>query len=222
MEEKKLNRVIISTLMIVILFLASYSFVKCHNEKLALDSISALTSEFENYKLKNGQNVTSQEISVIPLKDVEKMMDTQMKEMAAEFSKITAAQTLKIKASFPKTSVAFEEPITIADIDTTTNELKFSRNGAYFNDWYEFGYNVTQDSLSIEPFSTWTELKRVDGFKRKWFLGKKTYHSDITFTNPYINIEEVQTYQVAVPVKWYETRLFNVSVGVIGGFLLAK
>ncbi|WP_339889865.1 DUF6549 family protein [uncultured Flavobacterium sp.] len=222
METKTQQRLLVSTLMIVILFLASYSFVQCHNEKIALDSISALTSEVETYKLKNGQNVTSQEIAVISEKDIQKMMNAQMKEMAAEFSKITAAQTVKIKASFPKSSIEFDKPISITEIDSTTNELKFKRNGAYFNEWYEFGYNVTQDSLSIEPFSTWTEIQRVDGFKRKWFLGKKTYHSDISFTNPYINIEEVQTYEVAVPKRFYETTLFQVGVGLVGGFLLAK
>lgn len=222
METKTQNRVLVSTLLIVILFLASYSIVQCNNNKEYKSSISALTSEVETYKLKNGQIVTSHEIAVIPLKDVEKMLNDQMQEMSKEFSKITAAQTIKLKASLPKTSVAFDEPITVEDIDTTTNELKFSRNGAYFDDWYEFGYVVTQDSLSIEPFSTWTDINRVDGFKRKWFLGKKTYHSDITFTNPYINFEEVKTYEVAVPKKFYETTLFQVGVGLIGGFLLAK
>ena len=222
METKTQSRILISTLIIVILFLASYSYVQWKNNKQANASISALTSEIKTYQLKNGQNVTSQEIAVISEKDIQKMLDAQMQEMAAEFSKITAAQTVKIKASFPKSSISFDEPITIADIDPTTNELKFTRNGAYFDKWFEFGYNVTQDSLSIEPFSTWTELQRVDGFKRKWFLGKKTYHSDITFTNPYINIEEVQTYEVAVPKRFYETTLFQVGVGLLGGILIAK
>lgn len=219
------NRIIISILGLTILILASNLFVKCENSKTALATNKALTSELLTYKLKNNELVKSQEVAFLDKKTLEKNIiekDEQLKEISKKFSKVTAIQTLKAKTTIPKTSIAFDTPVTKVEIDTVTNELKFKRNGAYFDKWFEFGYNVTQDSLTIEPFSTWTEIKRVDGFKRKWFLGKKTYHSDIMFTNPYINTDEVHTYQVSIPVKWHETRVFNIGIGLIGGFLLAK
>ena len=82
METKTQSRILISTLIIVILFLASYSYVQWKNNKQANASISALTSEVETYQLKNGQNVTSQEIAVISEKDIQKMMNEQMTDMA--------------------------------------------------------------------------------------------------------------------------------------------
>lgn len=219
------NKSIITILVIALLFLVSFSMVQCESNKTATANINALTSEILDYKLKNNDLVKSQEVAILDKKTLEKNIiekDEQLKEISKKFSKVTAIQTLNAKTTIPKTSIAFDTPVTKAEIDTITNELKFKRNGAYFDKWFEFGYNVTQDSLTIEPFSTWTEIKRVDGFKRTWFLGKNIYHTDIMFTNPYINTDEVHTYQVSVPVKWYETRVFNIGIGLIGGFLLAK
>lgn len=219
------NRIIITILGLTILILASNLFVKCENNKTVLATNKALTSELLTYKLKNNELVKSQEVAILDKKTLEKNIiekDEQLKEISKKFSKVTAVQTISAKTIIPKTSIAFDTPVSKTEIDSVTNELKFKRNGAYFDKWFEFGYNVTQDSLTIEPFSTWTEFKRVDGFKRKWFLGKKTYHTDIMFTNPYINTDEVHTYQIAVPVRWHETRVFNIGIGLIGGFLLTK
>ena len=209
---------------LLILILISNLFKQCEANSVLSSSNKALTSEIKTYKLKNGELVKSQEIAYLEKETLKKNIinkDDQLKEMSKQFSKVTDVQKIKAKITIPKSEIKFEQPITSKEIDST-GALKFSRNGAYFNKWYEFGYVVTQDSLTIEPFSTWTDLKRVDGFKRKWFLGKKTYHSDITFTNPYINTEEVQTYKVIIPVKWHETRTFNIAVGLGLGYFIFK
>jgi hypothetical protein len=212
-------------MLIAIVILASLCFQQCENNKLAETTINNLLKENTSYKLKNGLLVESNAIASLDKKTLEENIiekDAQLKEMAKKFYKITAVQTIKTKTTIPKTVVAFKYPITITEIDTVSGELKFKREGAYFSDWFEFGYVVTQDSLTIEPFNTWTEIKRVDGFKRKWFLGKKTYTSDVVFTNPYINTEELKTYEVAVPVKWYETTLVKVAAGFILGTIIIK
>jgi hypothetical protein len=220
--EYNYNRIARNVLAIICVILLAFSARQCSDKNTALASAEALTSKVESYKLKTGELVKSQQIAILEKENLQKNIidkDAKLKEMASKFSKVTAIQTIaSVKTSIPKTTVAFETPITIKEVDTTTGKLMFKRNGSFVEPskykWYEFGYNVTQDSLTIEPFYTWTDIKRVDGYKRKWFLGKKTYHSDIMFTNPYINTGEVQTYQVAVPVKWHETRVFNIALGV--------
>lgn len=218
------NKVLISVLMLAVIIMASNLFSQCENNKTALATNNALTSQLLTYKLKNGQLATSQKVAFLEKETLQKNIidkDAELKEMANKFSKVLTVQKVKAKISIPKSEMKFEQPITSKEIDST-GVLKFERKGAYFNKWYEFGYVVTQDSLTIEPFNTWTEIKRVDGFKRPWLFGKKTYHSDITFTNPYINTEQVQTYQVAIPIKWYESRLASVGLGLVAGYLITK
>lgn len=214
LTNPKVHRLI---LIVVVIFLLSQWYVGYENQKQSNKTIEALQSENKTYKLKSGQNVTSQQIAELTENQLEQQMKTDLvlHELSKEFAKLKSVKTATVKMEIPKTSVAFETPITTKDIDTTTNELKFERSGAKFDKWFEFGYKVTQDSLTIEPFSTWTEVKIVDGFKRKWFLGKQTYTSDILFTNPYLEASQVKAYQVTIPKKWHETRLFNIGVGYL-------
>ena len=219
------KKVLISILAFICLFLISKLFTQCENGKTQLATIEALQSDASVYKLKNGQLVVSQKTATLEIKQLKEnvlLKDNQLKEMSKKFSKVTNVQTIKIKTTIPKIDIAFEKPISKTEVDTITNELKFERTGVVFKEWYSLGYNVTQDSLEIEPFNTWTEIKRVDGFKRKWFLGKQTLTSDITLTNPFIEISEVKTYNVAIPKAWHETRAFNIGVGLISGYLLFK
>lgn len=210
---------------IAIVILSLILFQTCEENKQACAAIDTVEQEVKKTVLKSGNLINSQKAVLLQNKQLKKQViekDAELKEMAVKFSKVTSVQKIKAKTTIPKIGIAFEEPIKPEPCDSIVSEFKFSRSGAVFTNWYELGYEVTQDSLTIEPFSTWTEIKRIDGFKRKWFLGKKSYHSDITFTNPYIQVESMQTYEVDVPVRWYETTTFKVLVGFGLGALIVK
>lgn len=196
-----------------------------NNERVLKDSI-------KTYKLSNGNlaySVGQLQYTKNELQEKLFDKDKQMNEMRKKFSKVTGASTFKMTTTIPKISVA-HNPIpkdTINNPKDSTDvaevPCKFEkRNGAYFGEWFEFGYNVTKDSLEIEPFSTWTDVKRVDGVKKKWFLGRATPTSDFSFTNPFVTASEVKVIVVPYKVPIYDTRLFNIGVGVGLGYLLFK
>jgi len=195
------------------------------NEKIFQDSI-------KNYKLSNGNLAYSVGQLQYTKKELENNVlskDKQLKEMSKEFSKVTGVSTMTIKTNIPKVSVA-HNPLP----PEATNNLKDStaivetpckfteRNGAYFGKWFEFGYNVKKDSLEIEPFATWTDIKQVNGMKKKWIFGKATPTTDYSFTNPFIVASEVKVIVIPYRVPIYDTRLFNIGLGVGLGYLLFK
>jgi hypothetical protein len=190
-------------------------FQQCERIDTLKSSVLKTQNEVETYRLKNGSLVMSQEVLRADRNSLQKQViekDKELKEMASKFSRISAVQQIKTRTTIPTITVPFEEPITFTPSDSTSN-FTFSRSGAVFAEWYEFGYEVNNDGLTIEPFSTWTDIKRIDGFKRKWLLGRRTYHSDIMFTNPHMSVESMQTYEVIVPVRWYETTAFKFLLG---------
>ncbi|GEM_PF-2475680 len=218
---QKKDKFIIGVLTIIIIILFMQLFKSCENNGLLVASNKALTSDVKSYALKNGQMVKSQEIVVLEKKTLQENIinkDKELKELSKKFSKIISVQSLKAKTNIPKIGVKFSEPIIVNKTDT----VFLTKTGTYYDKWYDFTYSITTDSLIISDFNSFTEIKRIDGFKKKWFLGKKTYHSDIIFTNPNISIENIKTYSVKIPIKWYETRVFNIGIGLMGGFLLAK
>ncbi len=201
---------------VVVIALAIACFKSCEANSVLTANNDALTKDVKTYRLKTGSLVKSVSVLQLDKKSLKEQVlskDSELKEMASKFSKVTSVQSTKIKATIPKIVVPFNEPITVKDIDSTSGKLKFERFGAVFEKWYEFGYKVTQDTLTVEPFVTWTDIKRVDGFKRKWFLGRQSLHSDITLTNPFIEVVETKTVVVPIPKAWHETRLFNMLVG---------
>lgn len=200
----------------VILLLVFLLFRDCRNSRVLASKYRATKDSVYTYKLSNGQLVSSNNVLLLAkdqLQDQVIFKDAQFKELMAKFSKVSSLQNIRLITKIPTINLPLSSPVTKKDLDSTTGNLKFERLGSKFDKWYEFGYKVTQDSITIEPFSTWTEVKRVDGFKRKWFLGRQTLTSDVTLTNPYIEVSELKTVFIPIPRPFYETRLFNIAVG---------
>ena len=84
------------------------------------------------------------------------------------------------------------------------------------------GYRVTNDSLIIHPFSTWTETTVISGFKRKWFLGRQTLVTDVTNTNPYIEVTAIKAAYVIVPEPWYKKWYVWLAAGFVTGIAVTN
>jgi hypothetical protein len=111
---------------------------------------------------------------------------------------------------------------TIAITYTDSIPCIFNKDGAIFHDWYSLGYKSNQKGITITELYIPDSVAIVTGTKRKWFLGKQTQTIDITHTNPFVETEAVQHIEVVAKPKWYETTIFKVGLGFLGGFLLAK
>lgn len=156
-------------------------------------------------------------------KKVLQLEKSDLKELV--YSKDDTLNTLRKEFSKVKMIIQTQ---TITKIDTVLIPFDvfvpcdFERSGKHAKKWFQFDYTVNQNGLIFTDFAIPNKQTSITGFKRKWFLGKQTYTTDITNSNPYINTVEVQTIQVVVPKRFYDTRLFNIGVGFVGGVLLAK
>ncbi|MGH2666052.1 DUF6549 family protein [Flavobacterium sp.] len=205
-------RVIPSILLIVAL---CYLFQTCESNKSYKAALSASQEETKHLKNQLGRITASHEVIVFQNKAQQKQLiekDAELKAMANEFANVKSTVKIMTITKFDTIRQTFEVPV----------PFDFERIGSIENEWYNLGYKINQNGLEIEPFQTWTDINVVTGFKKKWFLGKKYYTTDVTATNPFIAIPEVKSTEVQIPVKWYETTLFKIGVGVIGGYLIAK
>ena len=199
---------------IAILVLVSMLFSKCKNENDLQKSLTAATSETKHFKNKIGTITAEREVLKLDKKQLQEQInkDESLKKLASEFAEIKAIVKAKAQIKFDTIKVHFETKI----------PCDFEREGMVETDWYNLGYKINQNGLEIEPFQTWTDITTITGFKQKWFWGKKTYITDVTASNPFIDIPEIQVYEKSLPVRWYETTLFKIGVGFIGGAMLIK
>jgi competence protein ComGC len=209
------NRIYISVLLIVCLILLSQLFQKCQSEKVQLANVEALNSQTQVYKLKNGQLVTSVEnlsYTNSQLKSSLLMKDKKVKELINKFSKVKSVTKYVTNTKFDTIKLVYQDSI----------PCNFERIGSDLKEWYHIAYKSNQIGVEITELSIPDSVIVVTGDKRKWFWGKRTSVTDITHANPFVETESVQHIEVVQPVKWYDSTIFKLGVGFIGGILLLK
>jgi hypothetical protein len=209
------QRFLIVLLGLLCLIITSSLFSKCENEKIQLANVNALNKENTFYKLKNGQLVTSVEVlsyDKAQLKNSILLKDKRIKELVDKFNKINNVTKY----------------VTLTKLDTITLMYKdsipcvFNKQDNIVKQWYNISYKSNQKGIEITELSIPDSVIVVTGLKRKWFLGKQTQTTDITHANPFVQTKHIQHVEVIVPKKWYDTNLFKIGIGFIGGILIMK
>jgi hypothetical protein len=209
------NRIFISVLLIFLLVLVSQLFQKCESEKLQLANVKALNSQSKVYKLKNGQLVTSVEVlsyDNAQLKNSILLKDKKIKELVDKFNKVKSITRYITVTKFDTIELRYKDTVPCV----------FERKDSVLKEWYHIAYKSNQKGIEITELSIPDSVMVVTGFKRKWFLGKQTQTADISHANPFVETNQIQHIEVITPKKWYDTNLFKIGIGFIGGVLITR
>jgi hypothetical protein len=209
------QRLLITLLALVCLIFASSLFSKCENEKIQLANVNALNKENTFYKLKNGQLVTSVEVlsyDKTQLKNSILLKDKRIKELIDKFNKVKSVTKYITITKFDTIELRYKDTVPCV----------FNKKDSVLKQWYHISYESNQRGIKITELSIPDSVMVVTGFKRKWFLGKQTQTADITHANPFIQTEQIQHIEVVNPKKWYDTNLFKIGIGFIGGVLITR
>jgi len=205
-----------NVLILGLIFALILSINQCSsNKKITSSQARAFVDTTNYYKNKVGTITATKRVLELEKKDLKELLyskDTTLNMLRKEFSRVTAIVQAETIVLIDDVAVPFETKI----------GYDFERKGKHLDKWLQFDYNLNQDHFEISDFTMLNKQTSITGFKRKWLLGKQTYTTDITNTNPYIKTVEVQTVQVVVPKRFYDTRLFNIGVGFMGGMLVAR
>ena len=199
----------------IIVFLLCLSYVQCENNKTALATIEAQNSEISIYKLRNGQLVTSQKVATMTEKQLKEQVvskDKELKEIIKKFSDVKYVTKYVTKTKFDTITLAYTDSI----------PCDFQKTDAIFTDWYSLAYKSNQHGVEVYDMVIPDSVTIVTGYKRKWFLGSKTLVVDIKHDNPFVNPEYIQQIEVKEKKKWYQTDLFKVGIGFIGGIIITR
>jgi competence protein ComGC len=202
-------------LLIICLILISQLFQKCESEELQLANIEALNSQAKVYKLKNGQLVTSVEnlqYTNSQLKKSAIMKDKKVKELVNKFSEVKSVTKFVTNTKFDTIKLVYSDSI----------PCEFERIGSDMKQWYHIAYKSNQKGVEITELSIPDSVIVVTGDKRKWFWGKRTSVTDISHANPFVETDNIQHIEVVKPAKWYDSTIFKIGLGFIGGIFLVK
>jgi len=189
---------------------AIFLFQKWQLANRANHNVAVLQGEVTTYQNKIGSLTTTVGTLQLTKRQLEQSIlkkDDSLKKLASEFSRVKSIVETEIVLQIDSIHVPFDLPV----------PYDFERTGKKADQWYSFNYNVNQNGLSLTNFETWTETTTITGFKRNWFLGRQRVTTDVTHTNPHITTTNIKAIEVVVPVKWHETRMFNLGVGFLAG-----
>ena len=192
------------------------SMNKCSKNAKENDSTTkALTDKVKYFKNKLGTETASKivfETSNRNLKRIILKKDDSLRKLTDEFAKVKSIVIIETEIRIDSIPVPFEVPI----------PCDFEKHGSYLTSHFKFDWNINQNGFGLNDIRIPNETTVITGFKRKWFLGRQTLITDATNTNPLIITTNVKTTEVNIPKPFYDTRVFNISVGLVGGMLLSK
>jgi hypothetical protein len=199
--------IIVSVILIILLF------SQCSENNRLVGSLAAANTENTTYRNKLGTVTTqaaTQKLTIAELETAVIEKDHKMKVLTAGFSKIKTINRTTTITRIDTVKIPF-------DLSVPCN---FTRNGAVFTEYYSLGYVVDSLGLTIEPIVIPNEQITITGFRKKWLLGREIAVTEVTNTNPLIEITNVNSYETVVQKKWYDTRLFNMLAGaaIFAGF----
>lgn len=204
-------------ILILGLFIALFlSINQCSsNKQLIVSQKTALIAATGHYKNKLGTITATKEVLELEKKDLKELLyvkDTILNALRKEFTTVKSIVQTETMVVIDSIAVPFKTEI----------GYDFERKGKHMDEWLQYDYNLSENGFTITDFTMLNKQTSITGFKRKWLLGKQMYTTDVINNNPYIKTVEVQTVQVVVPKRFYDTRFFNIGVGFIGGMLVAK
>lgn len=214
MQKLKLYWKEIAIVILMVAFLLSTR--SCQEaQNLADNQLSAMNDTVKYFKNKLGTETATKEILQLTNKQFQEQIlerDANFKALAKEFSRIKSTQV--ITGGFRIDSIAVPYEVKIP--------CDFERIGKYEDKFLKFDYKSNQDGFSFSNFDAPNTQYVINGFKRKWFLGRQIMTTDVTNSNEYFKTNNVKTIEIYVPKPFYDTRAFNIGIGIIGGALLFK
>jgi hypothetical protein len=195
-----------------------YSMERCSHHGSALRHNSAALADTVAY-FNNAMGTQTATVKTLmagkqELESIVIARDKQLAQAASHFARVNTVVKYKTSIEVDTVYVAFN-----AKPDSLP---AYNHAGAVFDKWYSFDYNINNRGLQLTNLSLQTETAVVTGIKRKWFLGTQTLTTDVSNTNPYITVIQLQAAEVTLPVPVYKKWYVWLGAGLLGGFILAK
>lgn len=188
------------------------------------DSVSSAQIKF--YKDQAGKEHARAENLVVHDQAMEMLADSAAKALKVKADQVTTLTNEMTKTYVSVTPIVDTISIGYINVPCKGDSVKSIVSLPFeFNDpWVDISGQVGIKGLNHIDFLLRDSLKQATYWKRKWLLGPKTYYTDITHTNPYIQTEGYRGLSLSQvssdATKWSIGPV--IALGYAPGFSLSK
>ncbi len=187
-------------------------FRQCEANKVLVANNNALTSEKTTYKNQIGTLTTRVSTLQLTQKELRQQLSDTVAKLAKGFHKIETVTVTKFQTKIDTVKVTFKEPI----------PCQFVREDSIRKEWYSFDYRIDENQFRIKNLVIPAKAFVITGSQRKWFLGRQTLVTEVSFDNPNIVILDATSIKTVVKPKWYDSKLFTFAAGFVAAEIKNK
>jgi hypothetical protein len=189
-------------LLLIITGVLLYTFYnKYREEKAQKQGVEQLFSKeqmkTQYYKNKSGEEVAKNQAVVLENNTIKQLVKDGNLSFLKEFQ--------GLKKSYKNLEYAFQvqsqsidslrihpKDTTITYIDKKGDTIKFvAKDWKKQDKWSKFDYKQVSPDSAVLKYEVDAPIDGVLYWKRKWFLGKKKYFSEMTSSNPHVHIPQI-------------------------------
>jgi hypothetical protein len=195
-------------LLLVLLSLCAIIYIQNSLAKNANLKINNAKIELVKYELKDGTQVASMARAELKVKELNKLIDeknSSLKLLRNKFEKVNTFSESIQETKYDSIVIKYKDTI----------KIPFKVTGEVINKDYSFSYKSTEKDFVLKDFKIVDTVYRIEGMKRKWFLGKKTYTLDEVHSNKNVTVVGGKYYERKEDVKWYESKVAIFFLGFL-------
>ncbi len=215
-ESIEKNRwVIISILLLLLLGIQKFEGKK--DAQSTFDRILSLQNQNEQYLLsvnELGAEKARQEVLLIEADERYAQLLSDFKELEKTKSQTRVVTTTSIDSIY----VPVQKTDTIY-LDDKWMPVYTFRDSSEF---YTIAGSVSPQSALFKKISFPNTITFSQRWERKKLLSKKTYFVEVENTNPYVQIQGIQNYEIKDEAWFWEKNKFWFAIGAGAGILIAK
>ena len=193
-----------------------FSMQQCNmyknNEKFNLEALTDTVTHYKNRLGTQTATIKTLQLNNKQLQGIVIDKDSDLKKLAAEFAKVKSVVKYQTITKYDTITIAYHDSI----------PYTFERSGRVIDKWYSFNYKSDEFAFNINELNIPNETTIITGIKRKWFLGKETITTDVSNSNPYINVTQMKSANVTIPVPVYKKWYAWLGIGLAGGLLIGN
>ncbi len=189
-------------LLFLIICTSSYVFYKKYQEeKSQKEGVEQLFSkqqtETQYYKNKYGETVSRTQSVVLENKTIKQLVKDgnlsflkEFKDLKNSYKNLEYAFQAQSK-SIDSIKIHLKDTV-VSYVDSKGDTIKFvAKDWKKEDKWSKFDYKELSPDSAILRYEVDVPIDGVLYWKRKWFLGKKKYFSEMTSSNPHVKIPQL-------------------------------
>ena len=192
--------------------------VRLFNYKSQVEKFDLKTQVFTQKLLEDSTKLAEQDQVILTQKDAIRLGLLEIENIKKVKSKVKTITEIQIDSII----VRFTDTLKVSDTIYQKGIIKVPKRFLVAKDNYTLGGVIRTKDILFDSLLIPNTVEITIGYKDNGFLKKSTPIVEVTNSNPYLNIVDMNNVITKENKRFYQKPIFWAGVGLLGGIIIAK